>query len=60
MESGVFLDLLRHPAKEVRIEALQRLVGNNNVIAIKLIKQYYEEELDLDVRAQYERTLAQN
>ena len=60
LESGVFLDLLRHPSKEVRIEALQRLVGNNNIIAIKLIKQYYEEELDLDVRAQYERTLAQN
>jgi len=60
LESGVFLDLLRHPSKEVRIDALQRLVGNNNIIAIKLIKQYYEEELDLDVRAQYERTLAQN
>ncbi len=60
LKSGVFLDLLKHPAKEVRIKALQRLVGNNNVIAIMLIKQYYEEELDLDVRAQYERNLAQD
>lgn len=58
LQAGVYLDLLRNPSKEVRLEALKRLDGINDIAALAVMRQYSEDETDEDVRRMYSKVLA--
>lgn len=53
-----YLDLLKHPSKEVRLEALKRLRNFNDATMFALVRQMYEDERDGDVRREYEAFLS--
>ena len=48
------VDLLSHPAKEVRKTAVTKLSDTNDIMLMKLISQGYDDERDPEVRAVYE------
>lgn len=50
------LSLLSNPDKEIRIMAVRALKGYNDVAALRLIIQQYEQEKDPDVKRTYAET----
>ncbi len=57
LQAPVYLDLLKHPSKEVRVEALKRLRNFNDATMYALVRQMYDDERDGDVRREYEQFL---
>jgi hypothetical protein len=53
LQANVYLDLLKHPSKDVRLEALKRLRSFNDATMYALLRQMYEDERDEDVRQEY-------
>lgn len=53
LQANVYLDLLKHPSKDVRLEALKRLHSFNDATMYALLRQMYDDERDEDVRQEY-------
>ena len=53
LQANVYLDLLKHPSKDVRLEALKRLQSFNDASMFALLRQMYDDERDEDVRRGY-------
>lgn len=58
LQVNVYLDLLKHPSKDVRLEALKKLRGFNDATMFALVRQMYDEEQDEEVRAEYRAFLS--
>lgn len=58
LQGSVYLDLLKHPSKDVRIEALKRLRGFNDATMFALLRQMYDDERDEEVRQEYRAFLS--
>lgn len=55
VSTAAYLDLLGNRDKAVRILAIEHLSESNDIVALKIIIDSYEEETDGDVKAAYEK-----
>jgi hypothetical protein len=58
LEPTDLTDLLQHPDKSVRLQAIPYLSSVNDVLVLKLIRQAFEQEQDGDVRKAYEENIS--
>lgn len=58
LEPTDLTDLLAHPDKAVRLQALPYLSNANDILVLKLIQQAYEQEQDEEVRRAYQDNIA--
>lgn len=58
LEPTDLTDLLAHPEKAVRLQALPYLSSANDILVLKLIQQAYEQEQDEEVRRAYQDNIA--